>query len=164
MAYTTPRTWTTGQTVTAAEMNQDVRDNVAEVYSRVNTKNMIITAVFEDELLVANNTTPVKTITIPAALNGALLTDADAAVHTAAGSGGGLVEVRIYNLTDSQNMLSTNITIDAEERNSYTAATAPVINTAYDDVATGDRIAIYVKAIGTGARGLDVMLTFAVQS
>lgn len=54
MAYVTPRTWTTGQTVTAAEMNQDVRDNVAEVYSRVNTKNMIITAVFEDELLAAN--------------------------------------------------------------------------------------------------------------
>lgn len=33
MAYVAPITWTTGQTVTAAEMNQNVRDNVAAVYS-----------------------------------------------------------------------------------------------------------------------------------
>lgn len=28
MAYVTPRTWVTGELVTAAEMNQDVRDNI----------------------------------------------------------------------------------------------------------------------------------------
>jgi hypothetical protein len=33
-------------------------------------------------------------------------------------------------------MLSTAITIDANEYTSYTAATAPVINATYDDVAT----------------------------
>lgn len=35
MAYVAPITWTTGQTVTAAEMNQNVRDNVAAVYGLV---------------------------------------------------------------------------------------------------------------------------------
>lgn len=29
MAYVTPRTWVTGELVTAAEMNQDVRDNIS---------------------------------------------------------------------------------------------------------------------------------------
>lgn len=28
MAYTTPRTWVTGEVVTAAQLNQDVRDNI----------------------------------------------------------------------------------------------------------------------------------------
>ena len=162
MAYVTPITWTTGQTVTAAEMNQDVRDNVSEVYSRVNTKTMMITLVYEDEALTANDSTPIKTITIPASLNGANLTDADAAIYTVGSAG--LTTVRIYNVTDAVNVLSTNITIDAGERTSYTAATPPVINTTYDDVATGDRLAFYVKTIGTGAKGLDVLLVFTLQS
>jgi len=34
MAYTTPRTWTAGETVTAAQMNEQLRDNVAHLYSR----------------------------------------------------------------------------------------------------------------------------------
>ena len=72
--------------------------------------------------------------------------------------------MRLYNLTDSKNMLSTNITIDQSEFTSYTAAKPPVINTTYDDVASGDRIAIFVVGAGTGTRGLDVMLTFTVQS
>lgn len=162
MAFVTPRTWTTGQTVTAAEMNQDVRDNVADVYSRANVKTMLISAVYQDEALVTNNTTPIKTITIPSVLNGANLTDADAGVHTVSSSGA--VTVRLYNVTDSQNMLSTNITIDQSEFTSYAAAAAPVIDTTHDDVAAGDRIAIFVVGAGTGTRGLDVMLTFTVQS
>jgi hypothetical protein len=34
MAYVTPRTWVASQLVTAAELNQDVRDNVGYVYGR----------------------------------------------------------------------------------------------------------------------------------
>jgi hypothetical protein len=34
MAYTTPRTWTTGETVTAAIMNTHVRDNISALYDR----------------------------------------------------------------------------------------------------------------------------------
>jgi hypothetical protein len=57
-------------------------------------------------------------------------------------------------------MLSTRITIDANEKTSYTAATAPVINATYDDVATGDLLAIDIDGAGTGAKGLMVMLQF----
>jgi hypothetical protein len=35
-----------------------------------------------------------------------------------------------------------------------------VVNTATDDVAVGDRIAIDVDGAGTGAKGLGVILTF----
>ena len=34
MAYTTPRTWTAGEKVTAAQMNEQLRDNMAYVYGR----------------------------------------------------------------------------------------------------------------------------------
>ena len=34
MAWTTPRTWTTGETVTAAIMNTHVRDNLSNLYDR----------------------------------------------------------------------------------------------------------------------------------
>lgn len=34
MAYTAPRTWVAGETVTAAQMNEQVRDNISHVYGR----------------------------------------------------------------------------------------------------------------------------------
>lgn len=95
---------------------------------------------------------------IPPELNGMNLVDADAFVTTVSSSGNPTVMIR--NVTDSADMLSTAITIDASEFTSYTAATAPVINTATDDVVTGDRIAIDVDGAGTGAKGLGVILTF----
>ncbi|MDQ5987386.1 MAG: hypothetical protein CSYNP_03126 [Syntrophus sp. SKADARSKE-3] len=95
---------------------------------------------------------------IPEALNGMNLVKAHAAVTTVSSSGTPIVQVR--NVTDSQDMLSTRITIDASEYTSYTAATAPVIDTSHDDVATGDLIAIDVDGIGTGAKGLIVYLAF----
>lgn len=95
---------------------------------------------------------------IPPEMNGMNLVDADAAVITTSSSGTPIVQ--IYNVTDSQDMLSTRITIDASEYTSYTAATAPVINTSYDDVATGDIIRIDVDGAGTGTKGLIVILSF----
>lgn len=98
-------------------------------------------------------------ICIPSELNGMNLVDADAAVSTVSSSGAPTVQVR--NVTDSVDMLSTAITIDASEYTSYTAATQPVIDTSHDDVATGDLIAIDVDGAGTGAKGLIVLLSFA---
>jgi len=95
---------------------------------------------------------------IPPELNGMNLVDADAAVITSSSSG--LPEIDIYNVTDSHDMLSTNITIDVGEYTSYTATTAPVINTSYDDVATGDIIRIDVDTAGTDTTGLIVILSF----
>lgn len=87
------------------------------------------------------------------------LVDADAFVTTVSSSGTPTVQIR--NVTQAADMLTTRITIDASEYTSYTAATAPVIDTTNDDVATGDLIAIDVDVAGTGAKGLGVVLTFA---
>ena len=98
---------------------------------------------------------------IPSELNGMNLTGAQAYLTTVA-TGATLVNISIYNLTDSVDMLSTPITIDASEFTSYTAATPPVIDTTKDDVATADRLEINIDAVGntTAGKGLGVLLTF----
>jgi hypothetical protein len=96
--------------------------------------------------------------TIPFELDGYNLTKAEGTLTTVSSSGAITMQVR--NITDSVDMLSTAITIDVSEFNSYTAATPSVVNTSYDDVATGDRIAIDIDAAGTGAMGAGVILTF----
>ena len=98
------------------------------------------------------------TIYIPQELNGYNLTDIAICIHTVSTSG--LVTIQLYNVTDSQDMLTTKATIDQGERTSYTAVTQPQVNGSYDDVATGDRLRIDVDGKGTGVKGLDVYLTF----
>ena len=95
---------------------------------------------------------------VPAILNGWNLVGVEAHVTTVSSSG--LPTYSIYNLTDSVDMLSTSITIDANEYTSATAATPPVINGATDDVATGDRIEINKDVAGTGEKGDEVLLIF----
>lgn len=95
---------------------------------------------------------------IPSDVNGWNLTAAHAYVTTVSTSG--LPTVHVRNITKAADMLSTRITIDQGEYTSYTAATAPVIDTTKDDVSTGDRISIDVTVAGTGAKGLGVILTF----
>jgi hypothetical protein len=100
-------------------------------------------------------------VCIPLALNGCNLTAVAAYVTTVSSSG--LPSVGLRNVTQAAvEMLSTNITIDANETTSYTAATAPVIDTNNDGVVTGDLIAVDVDAAGTGAKGLGVILTFTL--
>jgi hypothetical protein len=96
--------------------------------------------------------------TVPTLLNGHNLVAAHAALTTVSSSG--LPTVQIANVTDSVDMLSTKISVDASELTSYTAATPPVIDTAHDDVATGDLLRVDVDVAGTGAKGLMVILTF----
>lgn len=91
-------------------------------------------------------------------MDGMNLVDADAYVTT---NGSSASTVMIRNVTQAADMLSTAITIDSSEPTSYTAATQPVVNTATDDVAVADIIAIDVDGAGTGAKGLGVILTFA---
>jgi hypothetical protein len=120
-------------------------------------KRVIQIKVFDDATAVATGDGKII-FCISSELNGYNLVDADAYVTTVSSSGTPTVQIR--NVTDSQDMLSTVITVDANEYTSYTAATAPVINASYDDVATGDIIAIDVDVAGTGTKGLGVILTF----
>jgi hypothetical protein len=96
---------------------------------------------------------------IPEELNGMNLTGVAATVYTAGTTG--TTDIQIRNVTDSQDMLSTKMTIDSAEVDTATAATPAVINTSYDDVATADRIAIDVDAVSTTAPfGLVILLRF----
>lgn len=95
---------------------------------------------------------------VPNDLDGASLRTAAAFVTTV---GSTATTVQIRSVTNSVDMLSTAVTVDANEFSSYTAATAPVIDTAHAVVAAGDLVAVDVDAAGTGAQGLGVMLGFA---
>lgn len=95
---------------------------------------------------------------VPAKLNGMNLVGVDAGVSTVSSSG--TPEFQIHNLTDTQDMLSTTLTIDASEYHSKDATTAAVINTSYDDVATGDRLRIDCDTAGTDTAGVQLDLIF----
>lgn len=96
---------------------------------------------------------------VPAELNGMNLTGVAACVYTAGTTN--TTDIQIRNVTDSVDMLSTKITIDSTETDSSTAATAAVIDTTKDDVATGDKLAIDIDAVSTtAAKGLYVELRF----
>lgn len=95
---------------------------------------------------------------IPEELNWYNLVWAHAMVSTVSSSWTPTYQIR--NVTDSVDMLSTRITIDASEYTSYTAATAPVIDTTKDDVATWDRIAIDKDVAWTGEKWDTIILTF----
>lgn len=96
---------------------------------------------------------------IPSTLNGRNLTAVAAAVTTVSSSG--IPTVQIHNVTQAADMLTTKLTIDASETDSSTAAAAAVIDTANDDVATGDMLRIDIDVAGTGAKGLVVEMQFS---
>lgn len=95
---------------------------------------------------------------IPVALNGMNLVNVEGALTAVSTSG--IPTIQVANVTDTVDMLSTKLTIDANELNSSTAATPVVIDGTNDDVATGDLLRIDCDVAGTGAKGLMVILTF----
>ena len=98
---------------------------------------------------------------IPKELNGFNLTRVAAVVYTAGTTG--TTDIQIRNKTQSADMLTTKITIDSGETDTSTAAAAAVIDTANDDVATGDAIAVDVDAVSTTpAQGLYIELQFSI--
>lgn len=103
---------------------------------------------------------------IPASLDGTNLVDAAAVVLAKSTSGTPTVQIArgrqaaagsAHTFVD---MLSTRITIDANEFDSATAATPRVINTSNDDVLTGDLIRVDVDVAGTGTTGMWLNLWF----
>lgn len=98
-------------------------------------------------------------LTVPSSYNGMNLVSVHARVITAGTTG--TTDIQIYNLTQKADMLSTKITIDSGETGSDTAATAAVIDTSNDDIASWDVLRIDVDAISTTApKGLIVTLEF----
>jgi hypothetical protein len=70
----------------------------------------------------------------------------------------------IRNVTSAADMLSSGKILewDATEKDTATAAAAStaVINTAADNVLTGEEIAIDIDAAASGAKGLEIRLSF----
>jgi hypothetical protein len=94
-------------------------------------------------------------VMIPESLNGMNLVRATARVITAGTTNATTID--IYNVTDSQDMLSTAISVAS----GGTLATAGTVNTSYDDVATNDLLRIDVTtASTTNAKGLICILEF----
>lgn len=98
----------------------------------------------------------------PASLAGFDLSAVRACVGAPSSGGSGTVDVQIANVTQSADILSTKLTIDADERSSATAAAAAVINAAEDDITDGDVLRIDVDAatITNIPTGLFITLTF----
>lgn len=97
--------------------------------------------------------------TIPPELNGMVLSAVFARVVTAGTTN--TTDIQLHNVTDAVDILSTKLTIDSTETSSATAATAAVINTSNDDMATNDLIRVDIDQVSTTApKGLILRLTF----
>ena len=119
---------------------------------------ILIIPVF-DEATAAATGDGKKFFRLPSELNGMNLVRVAADVTTAGTTG--TLDIQIRNVTQTADMLSTKITIDTGEESSATAATAAVIDTNNDDVATDDKIAIDIDAVHTTpSQGLRVCLVF----
>lgn len=84
-----------------------------------------------------------------------------AVITVSTASTSGLPTYQLRNITQSNvDILSTLITLDVGEFDSYTALTQPVINPLYKLMTRGDRIAVDCDIAGTGTKGTAVVLTF----
>jgi hypothetical protein len=99
---------------------------------------------------------------IPAGLTGMNLVSVAASVGTGAAgsSSSGTPTFTVRNVTDNSQMLSTSLTVDANEYTSADATAAAVIDTGEDDVVTDDLIEVAVTTAGTGVTYATVTLGF----
>jgi hypothetical protein len=94
---------------------------------------------------------------VPSTLNGFDIVDVHAEVITVAT--GSTIIIDLYNVTHSADILSTNLTIDASESGSDTAAAAAVISGSEDDLATNDVIRVDIDQIGSSTAGSGLLVT-----
>jgi len=122
------------------------------------TKTLLIKIIKNDTALSTGDNLNENRFTLPKEVDGMDLVEVGAHVFTPSTSGAPSFQIR--NFTDSVDVLSTNITIDANEKDSKDATTAAVINTSNDAAAEGDEWQIDVDAAGTGTLGGEIRLTF----
>lgn len=95
---------------------------------------------------------------VPFELDGCDLVSVSMGVTTVSSSG--IPTVQIANVSQSADMLSTKLTVDASENHSKTAATPAVIDTGNDDVLFGDLLRFDIDVAGTGCKGICVTMGF----
>ena len=94
---------------------------------------------------------------VPSTLDGLSLNSIAAHVFTVGSSG--TITVMLHNETDAVDMLTTVISIEVLESDSSTSGTPPVISSS-NTVATADVLRFDVDSISSGAKGLEVRMTF----
>jgi hypothetical protein len=99
-------------------------------------------------------------LAIPQSLNGWRLEKVEGSLDVASSSGLPTFQLRRVRAGSPADMLTTKLTIDANETTSATAAAAMVPDTSNDDVLVGDRIYVDVDVAGTGAQWAILTLTF----
>lgn len=124
--------------------------------SVMGTKNVVIKCIADNTGLTTGDGKAY--FTIPVELSGMVLVSVG--VHVYKVSSSSIPTFQIYNLTDTVDMLSTEITIDVNEKDSKDAATPAVIDTANNDVATGDELRFDCKVAGTSVEGMEIRLGF----
>jgi len=125
--------------------------------SNLGTKSLQVTAFdYKTNITVGDGA---AYVTVPSSYAGMNLVAVHARVITAGTTG--TTDIQIHNLSQTADMLTTKITIDTTETGSDTAATAAVIDTSNDDVASWDILRIDVDAVSTTApKGLIVTMEF----
>lgn len=141
---------TVGNGVSKQNFGDDVIDNLEYLYD------LLATPIF----IPLNAATPLASgdkgyWRVPAKYDGGTLSAVAACCKV--GSSSGAVELTVKNGATA--MLSTNITLDQNETDTLTAATAAVIDTDHDDLSTGDLIEISVVQEGTGVTYCGVEIT-----
>jgi hypothetical protein len=130
-------------------------DNLAASYA--GTKEMIIILQGPTTDSVAGNT--IAQIPVPSSMNGMNLVEVQANL-TVVGTTG-TETIQIHNVTQAADMLSTVVSIDSGEISSSTAATAYAIDTANDDITTGDILRVDRDSIHTTAgKGTSLLMIF----
>jgi len=130
--------------------------NLVQVLNKVNVRHVCIEIVDKDTALTTGDGK--KAIHIPTDVTGYNLVYVHAFCLTA--SSNGIPTIQVRNQTDTQDMLSTKLTIDQGETDSKDATAPAVIDTTKDDVVTNDIVAIDCDVAGTGTKGLYVTLGF----
>lgn len=142
-----------------SDTSLDITDIVSELNTgAIGTKNVVIKVIPDGVTLTTGDGK--AHFTIPIELNGMDLVSVGAHVYTVSSSG--IPTFQIHNLTDTVDMLSTEITVDVSEKDSSSAAVAAVIDAANDDVATGDELRFDCDIAGTGSEGMEIRLGFRI--
>lgn len=111
---------------------------------------------------VALTVTDKATFRVPAAFNGLNLVAVTAHCGVEGASGASSSGNPTFTIQrGGANMLSTNLTIDQGEYDSATAAAAAVIDTAEDDIATGEEVIVECSVAGTGVTYAIVTCVFS---
>jgi hypothetical protein len=148
---------------TAAEVNTGTSDAVVVSPNALADSNFgIRTLVFGLNGTTALASGIASYLRIPPHMTGMDLVAVRASVGdgAAGSSSSGNPTFQVRNVTDNNQMLTTNLSVDANEYTSATAAVPAVINTAKDDVVTDDLIEAKCVIAGTGVTYATVQADF----